>query len=210
MKKAQKVQRLIEQQRRGDLRSFTLDNPVAAAELKYQCEEGSVPDPVLLALLDAGYGKRRKGKETSRGKSFAVVGRDGRPWDPRMRDMTSTTPEITPIQALTLGNPVVRSRLRYEFEDGIMRPRIYKWFIEHGPELLKQAEQRLPLFFVGNNGLPWENDPLAEREKAFIARREAQAKKELTGQPPEQAPEGLVTGEEEAEETLEVYRPRGE
>jgi len=209
MKRKPEGQKLIEQQRRGDLRSFILDNPVAAAELKYQCEEGSVPDPVLLALLDAGYGKRRKGKETSRGKSLAFVGRDGRPWDQRMRDMTSTAPEITPIQALTLGNPVVRSRLRYEFEDGTMRPRIYKWFIEHGPELLKQTERRPPLYFVGDNGLPWENDPLAEREKAFIARREAQAKKELTGQPPEETPEE-VTGEEEAEETLEVYRPRGE
>ena len=210
MKRAQEVRKLIEKQRLGDLRSFTSDNPVAAAALRHQCEEGSVPDSVLLALLAAGYGKRRKGKETSRGKSLAFVGRDGRPWDPRMRDMTSTTPEITPIQALTLGNPVVRSRLRYEFEDGTMRPRIYKWFIEHGPELLKQTERRPLLYFVGKKGLPWENDPLAEREKTFIARQAAQAKKELTGQPPEQAPEGLVNGEEEADDIPVVYRPEGE
>ena len=208
MKRKPEGQKLIEQQRRGDLRSFILDNPVAAAELKYQCEEGTVPDSVLLMLLATGYGKKRKDK-TSRGKSLAFVGLDGLPWDPRMRDMTSTTPEITPIQALTLGNPVVRSRLRYEFENGIMRPAIYNWFIEHGPELLKQTERRPLLYFVGKKGLPWENDPLAEREKTFIARQAAQAKKELTGQPPEETPEE-VTGEEEAEETLEVYRPRGE
>ncbi|HJY87098.1 MAG TPA: hypothetical protein VKE24_09705 [Candidatus Acidoferrales bacterium] len=124
--------------------------------------------------------------------------------------MTSTTPEITPIQALTLGNPVVCSRLRYEFEEGIMRPAIYKWFIEHGPELLKQTERRPLLYFVGEKGLPWENDPLAEREAEVRARQAARAKKELTGQPPEQTPEELVTREEEAEETLEVYRPKGE
>jgi len=208
MKRKPEVRKLIEKRRLGDLRSFTFDNPVAAAELKYQCEEGTVPDSVLLMLLATGYGKKRKDK-TSRGKSLAFVGLDGLPWDPRMRDMTSTTPEITPIQALTLGNPVVRSRLRYEFENGIMRPAIYNWFIEHGPELLKQTERRPLLYFVGKKGLPWENDPLAEREKTFIARQAAQAKKELTGQPPEETPEE-VTGEEEAEETLEVYRPRGE
>jgi len=208
MKRKPEVRKLIEKRRLGDLRSFTFDNPVAAAELKYQCEEGTVPDSVLLMLLATGYGKKRKDK-TSRGKSLAFVGLDGLPWDPRMRDMTSTTPEITPIQALTLGNPVVRSRLRYEFENGIMRPAIYNWFIEHGTELLKQTERRPLLYFVGKKGLPWENDPLAEREKTFIARQAAQAKKELTGQPPEETPEE-VTGEEEAEETLEVYRPRGE
>src|SRR5215470_1338799 len=158
MKRKPEVRKLIEKRRLGDLRSFTFDNPVAAAELKYQCEEGSVPDSVLLMLLATGYGKKRKDK-ISRGKSLAFVGRDGRPWDPRMRDMTSTTPEITPIQALTLGNPVVCSRLRYEFEEGIMRPAIYKWFIEHGPELLKQTERRPLLYFVGEKGLPWENDP---------------------------------------------------
>ena len=173
MKGKPEVRKFIEKQRRGDLRSFTFDNPVAAAELKYQCEEGTVPDSVFLMLLAAGYGNRRKGKdETSRGKSLVFIDRDGRPCDPRMRDMTSTTPEITPIQALTLGNPVVRSRLRYEFEEGIMHPAIYKWFIEHRPELLKQTERRPPLFFVGRKGLPWENDPWrSERRRLSPAGR---------------------------------------
>jgi hypothetical protein len=208
MKRAQEVQSLIEEQRRSAVRSLTLDNPAAAAELRHQCEEGSVPDTVLLRLLNEGYGNRRKGKdEAPRRKSLVYTALDGHPWDKGMRDTTSTTPEMTQIQSFTLGNPVVRCRLLYEFEHGRMRPAVYHWFIEHGPELLKQSEPEIaPCAYVGMHGLPWLYDPMAEQEAAAIARMKARAKKESTGQPGEQAPEGLVAAEEEAEETLEVYR----
>ena len=195
----------------GFLRSLTVDNSMAAAELMHQCEEGSVNDRVFVSLLERGYGKRQqKEDETLHGRRLRFIASDGLSWDKRLSDTTATTPEISRIRSFTLGNSLVRSRLLYEWEEGIMRPAIYKWFLERGPELLmKQTEQRPPLAIISEGGLPWLNDPMAEQEAEAIAAQEAQDKREKSvRQPPKQESIGLVAGAQEAEEAdeLEVYR----
>jgi hypothetical protein len=197
----------------GLLRLLALDNPMASAELLHQCEEGTVADAVFISLLERGYGKRaQKENARSRGKSLRFIDSDGQPWDKHRLDTTATQ-ESTGIRCFTLGNALVRARLLYEWEEGIMRPAICKWFVAHGPELLKQTEPRRHIDFITGRGVPWLNDPMAEQQAAAIAKQQAQDKmEEQERKAREQEPQGPVAGEQETEEreVLELYRDDGD
>lgn len=159
---------------RGIPRSLTLDHPMAAAALRHQCEEGTVPDTVFIALLEDGYGTRQKQKdETSKGQSIAFIGPDGRPWDERLRATTATTPQTTQSQFFTLANPLVRRRLQPKWDDGTMHPKIREWFIRNGYQSIDVKQTKPPLAFIG---LPWLHDPMAEQERAALAAQAAQEK----------------------------------
>jgi len=192
------------------LQLLSLDNPQVAAELRYRCETGTGRDAVFIQLLNAAYGKHRKGKdEASKGRRMNFIKSDGRSWDPEVGGSAATSREVTLIESFVLGNAKVRSRLVYELNARIMRPAIYKWFIEHGLELLNQTETRPLLAFVSEKGLPWLNDPMKKQEADAIAGQEAADKmQERVRQEREQEKKGPVAGEQEAEEReeLEVYR----
>ncbi len=193
----------------GFLQSLTLDNPTAAAALRHQCEEGTVPVSLFIKLLDRGYRKPPQGEATSSTR-MPFIGKDGRPWDWEQRQRDAQTPQTTQIRSFTLENPVVRKRLQQEWEDGIMPPTIYNWFIENGWEKLrKQIEPRFRMPYVGRHGLPWQYDPMAEQEREALAAQAARNKAEELARPAhDEEQKELVVGEQEAGETneLEVYR----
>src|SRR5882762_659355 len=74
------IQQQLPRTLQGFLQSLTLDNPVSAAALRHQCEEGTVSVPVLIKLLDCGYLKPPKGVATQASR-MPFIGKDGRPWD---------------------------------------------------------------------------------------------------------------------------------
>jgi len=192
------------------LQLLSLDNPQVAAELRYRCETGTGRDAVFIQLLNAVYGNRRKGKDkASKGRRINFIKSDGQGWDPGVSGPAATSREATLIESFVLGNAKVRSRLLYELKAGIMRPAIYKWFIEHGLELLNPTEARPPLAFVSEKGLPWLNDPMKKQEADALAGQEAADRaQERMRQERAQKKNGPVAGDQELEEVeeLEVYR----
>ena len=195
----------------GFPRGLTLDNPIAAAALRHQCEEGTVPVPVFIKLLERGYRKPPKG-EAIKSTRMPFIDKDGRPWDWKERLTAAQHPQTTLIRSFTLGNPVVRRRLQREWEDGTMHPTICNWFIEHGWELLlKQTEQKPRMPYVGRHGLPWEYDVMADQEKEAIAAQKVQNKTEALARPAHaEEPKEPAAGDQEAgePEELEVYREK--
>jgi hypothetical protein len=198
----------------GILQSLTLDNAVSAATLRHQCEGGTVPVRVLIKLLDCGYLKPPKGVPTKASR-MPFIGTDGRAWDwkERLREAAAQDPQTTLIQSFTLGNPVVRTRLQRELEDGTMHPTVCNWFIEHGWELLlKQTEQKFRMPYIGRHGLPWFYDVMADQEKEAIEAQKAQNKTEARAQQAPEVEKEPAAGEQEAVELeeLEVYREKGD
>src|SRR6266851_20736 len=164
---------------KGFLQSLTLDNPIVAAQLKHACADGTVRVSIFIKLLDWGYRKPPKG-EAIKSTRMPYL-KHGRPWDweQREREAAAQASQTTRIQSFTLGNPVVKTRLHWERENGTMHPTIYSWFSEHGPELLlKQPKQKFRMPFVGRRGLPWENDPMKDQQDAAIKAQEEQNKAE--------------------------------
>jgi hypothetical protein len=196
----------------GFPRWLTLDNHTAAAELRHQCEDGTVPVPVFTKLLERGYREppEANGDAIER-RRMIYLEKDENPFTYRKPDTTSETPRTTQMRSFTLGNPVVRRRLQQEWEDGTMHPTIRKWFIEHGRELLRKQTDQKPLrLYWGAHGKPWDYDVMKEQEAAAIADLEAQKKTEaLRRQAPDEEQKEPAAGKQEADEgnVLEVYVP---
>jgi hypothetical protein len=195
----------------GILRSLSLDNPLAAVELRHQCEEGTVPVRVFVKLLDSGYRTPPEDNGDAAMRRSLIVLKPGEtPFDYRPPDTTAATPRTTRIQSFTLGNPVVISRLQGEWEDGTMPPAIRNWFLAHGPELLrKQTERRPPLLIYSPDGTLWDNDPMKEQQDKAIAAQKAQDEiEEGARQQRKQERRGSDAGDQEPEDpnVLEVYR----
>jgi len=195
----------------GILRSLSLDNPLAAMELRHQCEEGTVPVRVFVKLLDSGYRTPPEDNgDAAMRRSLLVLKPGETPFDYRPPDTTAATPRTTRIQSFTLGNPVVISRLQGEWEDGTMPPAIRNWFLAHSSGLLrKQTERRPPLLYYDPDGLPWDNDPMKEQQDEAIAAQKAQDEiEEGARQQRKQERQGSDAGDQEPEDTnvLEVYR----
>ena len=199
----------------GILRSLSLDNPLAAMELRHQCEEGTVPVRVFVKLLDSGYRTPPEDNgDAAMRRSLIVLEPGETPFGYRPPDTTAATPRTTRIQSFTLGNPVVISRLQGEWEDGTMPPAIRNWFLAHSSGLLrKQTEQRPPLVLFdlyGKGGKIWDDDPMKEQEAKAIAAQKAQDEiEEGARQQRTQERQGSDAGDQEPADpdVLEVYRP---
>jgi hypothetical protein len=210
-KGAQEVQRRIEKKGRSVLWSLTLDNPMAAAELRHQCEEGRVPVSVLIELLNIGYPPELNDKAIE-GGGIDWIGEDGHPLPRPLLENTAKTLRTRQdiARTLTLDNPMVVMWVRRQWEGKTMRPALRLWFIRNGYQRLAVRKMKRRLPFIG---VPWRHDPMAQQEAEAIAAQEAQNKAEELARPAqEQEPKGPVTGEQEAEgpEELEVYREKGD
>jgi hypothetical protein len=100
--------------------------------------------------------------------------------------------------------------VRRRWEDGTIRPALRKWLVRNGDRCIDVKQTKRRLAFIG---VPWlMKDPMAEQEAAAIAKLEAQNRmEEQEQQAREQEQQGLVAGEQEAEEPeeLEVYEEKG-
>jgi len=195
--------------RQGILQSLTLDNLVAVAELRHQCEEPTVQVSVFIELLNLGYPPNLKDK----GGGIDWIGPDGRPVVMPLPPNTAKAPRTRQetARALTLDNPVVKAWVLRQWEDGTMSPALRKWLVRNGDRRIDVKQTKRRLAFIGAPGLM--KDPMAEQEAAAIAKAEAQDKmEEQARQAREQEQQGPVAGEPEAEEPeeLEVYREKGD
>jgi len=145
---------------------LSLQGGPALVRLKHACEKGTLPISFFIKLIEYAYGQPPEAEENPSEHGRVIYYKHGRPLQRPSQTAKALPTARETARALTLDNPVVRTRLEREWKRGTLHPSLRKWLMAYAYERKDVTQrQRKQLHFVTRSGLPpWEYDPMAKQE----------------------------------------------